>query len=122
MVMDLPAGYLVQAPSWGVFANRVDAPAVDARGIGFIGIAPNPSVGATRLRFVLPRAGEASVVLNDLQGRHVRRLALGMMSAGAGEAVWDGRDDSGRRVAPGVYLAVLRFENRTVVQRVVRAR
>jgi hypothetical protein len=122
MVMDLPAGYLVQAPSWGVFGNRVDAPAVDARAAGFIGIAPNPSVGPTRMRFVLPRAGEASVVLNDLQGRRVRRLVLGTMSAGAGEAVWDGRDDSGRRVAPGVYLAVLRFENRTAVQRVVRAR
>ena len=98
MVMDLPAGYLVQAPSWGVFGNRVDAPV--ARGVGFIGIAPNPSVGPTRMRFVLPRAGEASVVLNDVQGREVRRLALGRMSAGASEAVWDGRDDSGRWSRP----------------------
>jgi FlgD Ig-like domain len=121
-VMDLPAGYFVQAPSWRVFANRVDVPAVDAQAVSFTGVAPNPSAGSTTFRFSLPRAGEGNVVMTDVQGREVRRLATGKMNAGPNQVVWDGRDDSGARVAPGVYLAVLRFANHTATRRVVRVR
>lgn len=44
----------------------------------------------------------------DTSGRRVRELAAGGASGSAGGARWDLRDDSGRRVAPGVYWARLR--------------
>ena len=40
----------------------------------------------------------------NLAGRPVRRLGLPGQRAGMNEAEWDGRDEQGRRVPPGLYL------------------
>jgi len=48
--------------------------------------------------------GPAEVVLFDLQGRRVRTIASGSYPAGVQDATWDGKDESGRPVASGVYF------------------
>jgi probable HAF family extracellular repeat protein len=73
----------------------------------FAGATPNPSRGASRFDFSLARAGRASLVLVDVSGRIVRTLADGDYAAGSQSIVWDGRDASGARVAPGIYHARL---------------
>lgn len=42
------------------------------------------------------------------------------MAAGPHQMVWDGRSSAGSQSAPGVYFAVLRFENTTLTKRIVR--
>ena len=37
-------------------------------------------------------------------GKRVRTLLNGVLPAGANQLVWDGRDDSGRRVPSGTYF------------------
>ena len=69
---------------------------------------PNPSTGPARIEYSLSRAGDAELSVYDVAGRHVATLASGEQVAGAHVAVWDGRDAGGRRVAPGVYRALLR--------------
>jgi flagellar hook assembly protein FlgD len=44
----------------------------------------------------------------DLSGRAVRTLQSGALSAGEHPLSWDLKDDSGRRVAPGLYFLVAR--------------
>lgn len=51
-----------------------------------------------------------SVELYDLTGARVRRLVEGTARSGPLSVAWDGRDDQGRRVTPGIYLARLRVE------------
>jgi hypothetical protein len=60
---------------------------------------PNPACGRVRLN--LPR-GSSGAVITDVAGRRV--CVLRRTAAAGGTLVWDGRDDSGRRVAPGAYL------------------
>ncbi|MEZ4387818.1 MAG: FlgD immunoglobulin-like domain containing protein [Candidatus Krumholzibacteriia bacterium] len=74
------------------------------------GAAPNPFNPRTTLSFDLPHAMAVSLVLHDQRGRRVRTLADGTLSAGRHQLAWDGRDDTGRSLAAGVYLAVLRTE------------
>jgi hypothetical protein len=62
---------------------------------------------ATTLRFGLAVAGRATVALYDASGRRVRELAGGVREAGEYAIAWDGRDDAGRAVAPGLYFARL---------------
>ena len=50
---------------------------------------------------------EAELALFDLQGRKLRTLLKGTYPAGEQSVLWDGRDDAGNRIAPGVYLARL---------------
>lgn len=66
---------------------------------------PNPFNPRTTLRFELAVAGRVELAVYDLQGRLVRTLLSGMVAAGRHEAVWDGRDDAGRALASGTYLA-----------------
>lgn len=71
-------------------------------------IAPNPSRGAASLRFRMPAAAAGEVAIYDLAGRRVRVLARGDFAAGDRRMSWDGRDASGRPVAPGLYFARVR--------------
>ena len=81
---------------------------------------PNPFAGETTLSFDLPRAGAVSVSLYDLQGRLVRTLLDGApLASGSRELVWDGRDDSGRSTANGVYLCRVQTEEGAQTARLV---
>jgi hypothetical protein len=42
--------------------------------------------------------------LFDVQGRRIRRLVEGWQTGGDQIVAWDGSDDGGHRVAPGIYL------------------
>ena len=63
---------------------------------------PNPARGAVRLAFPADAAADARLEILDVAGRLVRSWTR---SAAAGDFVWDLTDASGRRVAPGLYLA-----------------
>jgi hypothetical protein len=68
---------------------------------------PNPSGGAVRWWFVLPRGGRATLAVHDAGGRRVATPLDRALSAGPHEAAWDGRDASGRQVPAGIYFARL---------------
>ncbi len=72
---------------------------------------PNPFNPTTAIGYTMVAAGVAEIVVYDVRGRLVRTLVSGRVSAGYNEVVWDGRDDSGNRVASGVYLYQLRAGN-----------
>jgi hypothetical protein len=72
---------------------------------------PNPSRGSDPV--VIPLnvptagAGGAEILVMDAGGHRIRALALTGLSGGPQNVVWDGRNDAGNPVAPGVYTAWL---------------
>ncbi|MBN2170236.1 MAG: hypothetical protein JW819_02815 [Candidatus Krumholzibacteriota bacterium] len=68
---------------------------------------PNPFNPATTLPFHLPREGRARLRVFDAAGRPVAVLADGAFVAGWHRAEWRGRDEAGRELPTGVYLARL---------------
>jgi len=85
-------------------APRVDAPATFA----LAPPRPNPARGRTVLRYTVASARDVRIDVVDVGGRRVRALVNERIAAGEHETGWDGRDDAGRRVAPGVYLVRMR--------------
>ena len=71
---------------------------------------PNPFNPRTTITFDLPKPGSVRLVVYDLAGRQVCTLMDGSLPQGSHEAVWDGRDSSGREVGSGSYLATLEFD------------
>ena len=69
---------------------------------------PNPFNSATVIRFALPTAADVELSIFNLAGQQVETLADGLREAGTYTVRWDGRDDSGRELASGVYLYRLR--------------
>jgi uncharacterized membrane protein len=64
---------------------------------------PNPTRGAATIQLDLPQGGEVTLAVHDVAGRLVRRLASGMHPVGRTHVSWDGRDEVGGSVAPGIY-------------------
>jgi hypothetical protein len=82
---------------------------------------PNPFNPTTTIRFEMPEAGQARLVVYDVRGRQVRSLVDGHRDAGAHTAVWDGRDGAGERVSSGIYFYRLQGANATRVRKMVLA-
>lgn len=102
-------------PDCGVLA--VTPPA--ARPDGASAPAPNPFRAGTAIRFTSAQAGDAELVVYDLLGRRQRTLLHETLPAGEHAVRWDGRDDAGAKVAPGVYLYRLRLGDRVETKRMV---
>ena len=70
-----------------------------------------------------------TLAVYDVNGRLVRNLLVGFAAPaaqaflpGQHEVVWDGKDDNGRAVASGVYLARLTAPQGVVTRRMVLLR
>lgn len=57
--------------------------------------------------YEVPQEGEVQVRIYSLVGWPIRHLVDAPLSAGAGTAYWNGKDDTGALVASGLYLVVL---------------
>jgi hypothetical protein len=65
---------------------------------------PNPFNGYTTISYSLEKPGHVSVRIYDTAGRLVRTLEDRDRAAGTYEVGWNGRDDSERPVASGIYF------------------
>jgi subtilisin-like proprotein convertase family protein len=93
------------------------------RALALAAIQPNPSRGEGAVaRFALPRSGAVSLALYDVGGRRVRTLIDGPLPAGLHTCRWDGRNDAGRALAPGVYLVHLRAGGQQATRRLAVVR
>lgn len=113
-----------EAANWSRISNIVHS-TVGTTNVGapfayrLTGPWPNPARASARWSYELPAAGTVELVAFDIAGRRVRRIAGGLRGAGQGEVSWDLRDDSGVRVAPGVYLVRAALGGQTSVRRLV---
>ena len=75
---------------------------------GLTGIYPNPFNPAVTISFRLEEEGPARLDILDIRGRRVRGLLDRILGAGVEQVSWNGRDDEGRILPAGIYLARLR--------------
>lgn len=74
---------------------------------------PNPFNPSTHIQFELPTDGFVSIKIYDLTGRLVCTLVNEPKLAGIHSIQWNGTDDTGAKVAAGVYLYQIEFTNAT---------
>ncbi|MFO7607569.1 MAG: FlgD immunoglobulin-like domain containing protein [Candidatus Krumholzibacteriia bacterium] len=103
---------------WGLASGLASAGDVPAPRLD-LGNHPNPFNPLTRITFAVDRDGPAVLAVYDVQGRLVRRLAVGTVATGEHTVVWDGSDDGGRRVGSGVYFARLAAGGQVVQHKMV---
>lgn len=83
-----------------------------------LGAAPNPFNPQTTFTYELPATAAVDLSVYGLDGRLLRRLESRQAPAGPHAVAWDGRDDAGRMLPAGVYLARLRADDRSTAIRV----
>ncbi|MCH7761454.1 T9SS type A sorting domain-containing protein [candidate division TA06 bacterium] len=65
---------------------------------------PNPTSSTVQIRFDLPRRSRVHLLVYDITGRVVKVLLDGIEETGYRSVVWDGREETGREAASGVYF------------------
>jgi len=102
------------------FAGNTTGVPLDGDHLAFSSPIPNPARTATAFAYDLPAAARMEVEVFDVLGRHVKLLDGGSPhSSGAGVLHWDLRDETGRTVPTGVYLARARIGDTVFTRRIL---
>ena len=85
---------------------------------------PNPFNPETWIPYQLAESAEVTLTIYDINGRLVRRLAVGHQAAGMYRSrsraiYWDGRNWLGEPVASGLYFYTLTADNFTATRRML---
>ncbi len=83
---------------------------------------PDPFTPPTRIEFAIATPQHVRVQVFDVAGRAARTLVDRMLPPGRYAETWDGRDDAGRRLTPGVYYARLAGNGAALSERMVMLR
>jgi hypothetical protein len=68
---------------------------------------PNPFGDLTRISYTLTRDTDVRLSIYDLSGQRVATLRNGHQPAGRSEAWWNGTNDRGMPLSPGIYMMEL---------------
>jgi len=85
-------------------------------------ISPSPFNDVTSITYNVTTAGDVSLIVYDVTGARVKTLQEGPLAAVLYTVAWDGTNDSGSRVASGVYFVDLQVPGARVTQRAVIVR
>jgi len=80
---------------------------------------PNPFNPETKISFTIPKAGDITIKVYDIQGREVTTLVNASMNAGTHEVIWNGTNSSGVRVASGMYVYTMKSQDRILSKKMV---
>lgn len=116
----LYAAHVAQSGATG----PLDVPAVAPTAARLLAAAPSLVRPGQSVTFLVSsdQPGSARIGVFDAAGRRVRTLSASSVAAGTTRALWDARDERGRTVEPGIYLARLEGARREARTRVVVTR
>lgn len=97
-------------------------PALDFRGFELAQNLPNPFGAETAIGFSVPGAEHVRLQIYDVSGRRVAGLLDRRVDSGRHVIRWDGRNQGGAAVAPGVYFYRVEAGSYRETRRMVRVR
>ena len=76
--------------------------------VSFAPPSPNPVAGRATFSYAVPVSAVVELSVYDLRGRRVALVKREEVIPGQHQIIWSGRDDAGRNLASGNYVAALR--------------
>uniref|UniRef100_A0A7C6A8M2 T9SS type A sorting domain-containing protein n=1 Tax=candidate division WOR-3 bacterium TaxID=2052148 RepID=A0A7C6A8M2_UNCW3 len=84
---------------------------------------PNPFFTQTKIGFTIPKesalGGKVELEIYSSLGKRVRHLKSSVLKAGSYQVIWDGKDDQGLSVSPGVYFYTIKTPDSKATKRVI---
>jgi len=87
-----------------------------------LGAQPNPFNPLTEVVYSVPQSGPVRVSVFDPRGRRLAVLVRSDQAAGEHRVRWEGRDESGRSLASGLYILVLETGGQRLTSKIMLAR
>jgi len=83
---------------------------------------PNPFSSGTQVSYAVAQDARVRVSIYDVAGRKVRTIEDCLRSRGSHTSFWDGSNEDGIRMSPGVYICVLETNDVRKTQKLVLVR
>lgn len=80
---------------------------------------PNPFNPTTTISYDLPADAQVQVIIYDAIGQEIRQLVNRSHTAGRYSVQWDARDQFGRNVGSGVYIAKIKADQFSATQKML---
>ena len=90
--------------TWTVGSNTLDNDSPELYSYSLSANYPNPFNPSTTINYSIANAGEVSIIVYDMMGRHVRTLVSDFATPGSYDIIWDARNDEGLSVSAGMYV------------------
>jgi hypothetical protein len=99
------------SPIVGIEENRKASPSLI--------IYPNPVASQASITYAVYEAGSVTIEIFDVMGKKLKTLLNKNVPAGEYNISWDGKNDKGFKLLPGMYLCTLKTAHHTSTQRIL---
>ncbi len=103
----------LQINAWGVGMKETEP------GLAGLRVFPNPFSQAATIAFSLSQPTDVRIDILSLDGKMVRILMNASLLAGDHSLVWDGKEDNGSALEPGIYSIRISSENSITIKKAV---
>lgn len=80
---------------------------------------PNPFSSSTAITYNLTKETEVTISIYDILGQEVKTFQRGLESTGTRGIVWDGTNNFGIKVTPGIYFYLLITNKETAIGKMI---
>jgi hypothetical protein len=91
-------------------------------GITYFNSYPNPFSSSASIVYLLEKPMDLEVSVYNVSGQKIRILHSGFQFEGEHQIHWDGTNESGQQVDPGIYLCLMKTETGIVTHKLTRVR
>ncbi len=83
---------------------------------------PNPFNPSTNISVTMPTGGLLQVVIYNVLGEEILQLKNEMVTKGSYNLTWDGKDSGFNQVNSGIYIVLVKTEDKMISQKIVLLR
>jgi len=80
---------------------------------------PNPFNPITNIEYEIPKDGITEIGIFNINGQLIKKFNCGFQGSGIHKLKWDGNNESGQKVAGGLYIYQIRFEDLVLSKKMV---
>ena len=80
---------------------------------------PNPFSHTTEICYGLPNSDYVTIMVYNLSGQRIRTLIAQNQQAGYHTVVWDGRDETGKKVSKGIFSCKLETGKYAITRKMI---
>lgn len=80
---------------------------------------PNPFSSSTSISYELNKQTDVQLTIYDVLGREVKKFSVGNQNVGVHGVQWDARNNSGVKLASGVYFYTMQVGSKTITKKMV---
>jgi hypothetical protein len=74
---------------------------------------PNPFSQVTHIEYEINKPAYVQAWVSDINGRKIKTMISGSQPAGRYRLIWNGENDNGLKVSPGIYYCTLQTGDKT---------